>query len=191
MLTTLLVIGILVFLIVVHELGHFFVAKYFKVKVQEFGVGYPPRAFLVTIKNGTEYTLNWIPFGGFVRLLGEDADAPKEKGSFALSPRYVQALILVAGVVMNLLAGWLLFAGALYAGIPHAVATIEEGSDIRLVVSAVLPQSPADVSDIIPGDEILEVRDTATNKQSLLTPTDIIAFVQERGGKEIEIRTQQ
>ena len=70
--TALLVIAILVFLIVVHELGHFIAAKLFGVKVEEFGVGYPPRAFLFGRFGGTEYTLNWIPFGGFVRLFGEE-----------------------------------------------------------------------------------------------------------------------
>ncbi|MEN9561194.1 MAG: hypothetical protein RIQ56_467, partial [Candidatus Parcubacteria bacterium] len=71
--TALLVIVILVVLIVVHELGHFLVAKLFRVKVEEFGVGYPPRAFLVGTFGGTEYTINWIPFGGFVRLFGEES----------------------------------------------------------------------------------------------------------------------
>ncbi len=189
MLTTLLVVGILVFLIVVHELGHFLVAKLFKVKVEEFGVGYPPRAFLMTTIKGTAYTLNWIPFGGFVRLLGEDADAPKQKGSFALAPRYVQALILAAGVTMNLLAGWLLFAGALYAGIPHVVTSQDTGEPARLVVSAVLPGSPADVSGIVSGDEILSVRDVSSGMETLLTPEDMISFVQERGGREVEVTT--
>ncbi len=187
--TALLVVGILVFLIVVHELGHFFVAKLFKVKVEEFGIGYPPRAFRLAVIKGTEYTLNWIPFGGFVRLLGENADAPKEKGSFAQAPRYVQALILVAGVTMNLVAGWALFAGALYAGIPHAVSPEDSQGQARLVVSAVIPGSPAGSSDIIPGDEILSVKDADTDEEVLLTPEAVIDFVSARGGKAIEVRT--
>jgi len=191
MLTTLLVIAILVFLIVAHELGHFFVAKVFKVKVEEFGIGYPPRAFLMGIKNGTEYSLNWIPFGGFVRLLGENADAPKEKGSFSRAPRYIQALILAAGVTMNLIAGWLLFAGALYAGIPHAVVPEDAGANARLVVSGVVPGSPAEISGIIAGDEIVSVEDASTGAEAALKPTDIIAFVQERGGKAIEVTTMR
>ena len=103
MLTVLLVIGILVFLIVAHELGHFIAAKLFKVKVDEFGVGYPPRAFLLGKLKETEYTLNWIPFGGLVRLFGEHGET-HTKGSFAGAPKYAQAIILLAGVTMNALA---------------------------------------------------------------------------------------
>jgi regulator of sigma E protease len=187
--TILLVVAILVFLIVVHELGHFALAKLFKVKVEEFGIGYPPRAFRLGVVNGTEYTLNWIPFGGFVRLLGENADAPKEKGSFATASRFVQALILVAGVTMNLVAGWALFAGALYAGIPHAVAPEDSHGQARLVVSAVIPGSPAGASDMIPGDEILSVADSVSGEEALLTPENVIEFVRARGGKPTKIRT--
>ena len=187
MLTTLLVVGILVFLILVHELGHFFAAKLFNVKVEEFGLGYPPRAAVLKKHGDTEYTLNWIPFGGFVRMLGENADAPKKKGSFSSAPRYAQAVILVAGVCMNFIAGWLLFAGALYAGIPHAVTAETAGENAELVVSGILPGSPADDSEIIPGDEIVSVRDVASNEEATLTPEGVIEFVGARGGEELEI----
>jgi regulator of sigma E protease len=187
MFTALLVVGILVFLIVVHELGHFIAAKVFKVRVEEFGIGYPPRAFLVAVKGGTEYTLNWIPFGGFVRLFGENSEAPRGKGSFTASPRYVQALILVAGVAMNATAAWGLFAGALITGIPHAVSQENAGGQARLMISAVLPESPASASDVIPGDQILAIKDLESGKETILTPDAVIAFVEERGGKPLEV----
>jgi regulator of sigma E protease len=187
MLTTLLVIGILIFLIVAHELGHFAAAKLFKVKVEEFGLGYPPRAFLITKKGDTEYTFNWIPFGGFVRLLGENADAPKQKGSFAGAPRYAQAIILVAGVVMNLIVGYLLFAGALFTGIPHAVDSWKAGEHAQLFVSGVLPNSPADSAHVLAGDEIVAMRDAESGEAARLSPDSVIAFVEERGGKAIEM----
>src|SRR3989344_2612973 len=101
MLTALLVVAILVLLIVIHELGHFVVAKIFKVRVEEFGIGYPPRAFSFGKWGGTEYTLNWIPFGGFVRLFGEDGEKEHGRGAFIYANRGVQALILVAGVLAN------------------------------------------------------------------------------------------
>src|SRR3569832_2217708 len=107
--TAFLVIAILVLLIVVHELGHFIAAKIFGVKVIEFGIGYPPRALTFGIWGGTEYTLNWIPFGGFVRLFGDDDDGRHGKGTFIDAPRWRQAVILVAGVTMNLIAAWALF----------------------------------------------------------------------------------
>src|SRR3989344_9516977 len=143
MMTALLVVGILVFLIVVHELGHFVAAKISRVKVEEFGIGYPPRAFTFGRIGGTEYTLNWIPFGGFVRLYGDVGEGQHGAGSLVDSNRAVQALILVAGVAMNALVAWALFAAALHAGIPRVVDVPVEGETVRLVVANVVPGSPA------------------------------------------------
>ena len=123
MFTALLVLVILVALIVVHELGHFLAAKLFDVRVDEFGVGYPPRAFLFGAWGGTEYTLNWIPFGGFVRLYGEDENMQHGQGSLIDAPRWKQALILIAGVFMNALIAFMLFIFALHAGIPRVIPT--------------------------------------------------------------------
>jgi regulator of sigma E protease len=100
--TALLVIVILVVLIVVHELGHFIVAKIFRVRVDEFGLGYPPRAYSLGKIGDTEYTLNWIPFGGFVRLFGEEGTpvgAARARGSLANASRSVQAAKCPARVV--------------------------------------------------------------------------------------------
>src|SRR3989344_2848716 len=127
MLTAVLVIAILVFLIVVHELGHFIAAKIFGVRVDEFGIGYPPRAYRIGRWGGTEYTLNWIPFGGFVRLFGEDENNAHGRGSLVDSARWKQALILIAGVFMNAVAAWGLFSGAYMAGIMHPVTEQGEG----------------------------------------------------------------
>jgi regulator of sigma E protease len=73
MLATILFILILSFLVLIHELGHFFAAKWAKIKIDEFGLGYPPKALTLFTYKGTPFTINWIPFGGFVRMLGEDA----------------------------------------------------------------------------------------------------------------------
>ncbi len=180
--TALLVIAILVFLIVVHELGHFIAAKLFGVKVEEFGVGYPPRAFSFGRFGGTEYTLNWIPFGGFVRLFGEEEQ--HGSGSFADAPRWKQAIILVAGVAMNALAAWALFSGAYMAGVLHPVDV--RGPNTQLIVSQVVPASPADASGIKAGDEIAAVRDGSTELADI-TPKGVSDFVSERAGKEIEV----
>ncbi len=180
--TALLVIAILVFLIVVHELGHFVAAKLFGVKVEEFGVGYPPRAFSFGRYGGTEYTLNWIPFGGFVRLFGEEEE--HGKGSFADAPRWKQAIILIAGVTMNALAAWALFTGAYMTGVLHPVDV--RGENTQLVVSHVVPASPADASGIKVGDEITAVQQGDT-KLEALTPESVSEFVSERAGKEIEV----
>ena len=189
MLTALLVIAILVLLIVVHEFGHFVVAKLLGVRVDEFGIGYPPRAFLFGKWGGTEYTLNWIPFGGFVRLFGDEGEARLGRGSFGDAPRYKQALILVAGVLGNVIAAWVLFTGAYASGILHVVdgqtgQPAQAGE--RLMVTGVVTGSPADAAGIVAGDVVLQVEDNA-GATAPLTPEGISQFVSTRGGKDVAI----
>lgn len=95
-------IFILTTLVMVHELGHFWVARRNNIKVEEFGLGLPPRIWGKKYK-GTIYSINWLPFGGFVRLLGEDSEGVdlKKKGSFYLAPAPVRAAVVVAGVLVN------------------------------------------------------------------------------------------
>lgn len=185
--SVLLVLGILVFLIVVHELGHFLAAKIFKVDVEEFGIGYPPRAFTFGRWAKTEYTLNWLPFGGFVRLMGEHGET-HQRGSFAGSPQYAQAVILVAGVTMNALAAWFLFAGSLHAGVPRV---IPEGVAIpghaQLFVNTVVDGSPAAVAGLRAGDEIVRIEDAATAEPVELRPSKVVEFIGSRGGKMLNV----
>lgn len=183
----LLVIAILVFLIVVHELGHFIVAKLAKIRVEEFGIGYPPRAITFAKIGTTEYTLNWIPFGGFVRLFGDVGQGEHGKGSFIDAHRGVQALVLVAGVAMNALAAWMLFAAALHTGIPRVVEEVPEGVPARLVIANVLPGSPAEAAGIAQGDEVLALEDRKGETLSALTPDAFADFIQSRGGQEVSV----
>ncbi len=188
MLTALLVIVILVFLIVVHELGHFVAAKLSGVKVEEFGIGYPPRAFTFGTFGGTEYTLNWIPFGGFVRLFGDEGQKQHGKGSFLDAARWKQALILVAGVAMNALMAWLLLAIALHIGVPQSVAQPLPGEATRLIVADVVADSPASIAGIKPGDELVGVSDEmGTRIIDTFTPDTVVAFVQSHAGKPLEV----
>lgn len=110
-----LVLGILMFmgLVLVHELGHFITAKKSGVKVLEFGIGIPPKICkLRTDKAGTQYTLNLIPLGGFVRLKGED---PKDEKDFNAKDSFIKAkirkkvIVLLAGIGMNIILAWVLF----------------------------------------------------------------------------------
>ena len=109
-------------LILVHEYGHFFMAKLFKMRVEEFGIGLPPRAKKLFTHQGTLFSLNWLPLGGFVRLFGEDADDPTQISSpeaFFNKPIWQRAGVLMAGVIMNFVLGILAF-GVVYTylGIP-------------------------------------------------------------------------
>src|SRR5512135_20855 len=96
------ILGIAV-LIFIHELGHFLAARLLGVEVEEFGIGFPPRAVKLFEHKGTVYSLNWIPLGGFVRPKGEnDPDVP---GGLAAASPWVRLGVLFAGPFMNLIAG--------------------------------------------------------------------------------------
>jgi regulator of sigma E protease len=96
----------LVALILLHEFGHFIVARLMKVQIEEFGIGFPPRIVKLFEAGGTEFTLNWIPLGGFVRPKGEND--PSVPGGLAASSPWVRLGVLLAGPGMNLLIGVLL-----------------------------------------------------------------------------------
>jgi len=152
----LIFILVLIVLIVVHELGHFIAAKLSGMRVDEFGIGYPPRAATLATIGETEYTLNWIPFGGFVKIYGEDGG---EHGSraFTAQNRFKQAVVLVAGIAMNLLLAYVLITGALIAGTPRALDAggAAHATNVQLTVADVLPGSPAAEVGLLPGDAII------------------------------------
>jgi len=185
--TVLLVVGILVFLIVVHELGHFIVSKVCRIRVEEFGIGYPPRAFTFGKVGDTEYTLNWIPFGGFVRLFGDVGEGQHGTGSFVDANRAVQALVLIAGVAANVFAAWALFAAAYHVGIPRPVEEAVPGEPVRLVVVNVVAGSPAETAGVRPGDEILGLKNYDGIELAELTPAAFSDFVQTRAGDELTV----
>lgn len=186
----LLFLAVLVGLIVVHELGHFLIAKLFKVRVDEFGIGYPPRAFTLGKIGETEYTLNWLPFGGFVRIFGESHDdaikKEEKKRALAYKSAPVQAAVLVGGVLFNALFAWLLFTGTFMMGAPAPVAEADANKyEIRLMVGSIIPSTPAEVSDLKAGDTLLGV--AAGDQMPLsLTPSGVAHFIQEHGGEPIE-----
>src|SRR3989338_1478415 len=190
--TILLVVLILFALIIVHELGHFIAAKISGVKVKEFGVGYPPTALRLAKIGDTEYTLNWIPFGGFVRLFGDEGQGEHGRGSFADASRGKQAVILIAGITMNIVAGWLLFTVAYAQGIPRVAESAGAGlpaqAGVQLFIAEVIPGSPADSAGIHGGDEIVAMEDTAEASPAELTPDGVKEFVVKRGGKRGDSR---
>ena len=187
MFTVLLVIGILVLLIVAHELGHFIAAKFFRVRVEEFGVGYPPRAFTFGTWGGTEYTLNWIPFGGFVRLFGDVGEGQHGERSFVDKSRGVQAIILMAGVLMNVIVAWILFSSAFYVGVPRVVESAASDASAWLLVAEVLPGSPASAAGIAPGDRLVRLVGSGGEEPGKFTPEAVTDFIQTRGGESLEL----
>jgi regulator of sigma E protease len=117
-------------LVMVHEWGHFMAARKAGIQVEEFGFGLPPKLFKIKKdKHGTVYTLNWIPFGGFVRLFGEDSMDPavvRDKRSFASKSLWKRTTVVLAGVMMNFILAWLLIAIGFTVGMKPFLATPED-----------------------------------------------------------------
>ena len=185
-------IGILVVLVLVHELGHFIVAKRAGITVEEFGIGFPPRISSVMYR-GTRYSLNWIPLGGFVKMLGEDGDVEIRRlresglsddeveqamaGAFNRRPVWVRVGVLLAGVVMNFV-----LAAALFAVAFSMPTLIGEGP---LTVTEVQAGSPAE-GTLEVGDVIVGV-DGRTFERS----ADLTDFVAERGGTTVTLDVER
>ena len=129
--TILLFIIVLGGLVLIHELGHFVTARLAGVRVLEFGIGFPPRAKVLRQRGDTMYTLNWLPIGGFVRLEGEDGDEADDPRSFVRARLPVKLVILLAGVGMNIVLAFSIFAGIAWLATPYVglkFATVEAGS---------------------------------------------------------------
>jgi regulator of sigma E protease len=144
-------------LVMAHELGHFIAAKLNKIGVPEFGIGFPPRVFRLATVGETEYTLNLLPLGGFVRMVGEDD--PTVPGAFASRSKAARTVVLLAGPVANFVLAALIFAGIAMAGqIPVYVPGID-----GVMISNVTEGSPAERAGLRTGDIIV-----ATDGQPLV-----------------------
>lgn len=177
--TFIVFILILVALILVHELGHFIVAKLSKIKVEEFGIFFPPRLFAFK-KGETEYSLNWLPFGGFVRIFGENHNEnASDPRSFASKPRYTQAAVVVAGIVMNIVFAWLVLSVGYMVGLPSAAdrAGVGEVSDVKTMIVAVLPESPAAKAGVLPEDVVKTVGTGIVLPQTFETADEVQEFI--------------
>jgi regulator of sigma E protease len=198
-----IILGVLVF---VHELGHFLAAKKAGVRVDEFGFGYPPRAKVIGKKWGTIFTLNWIPFGGFVKIVGEDyeeetEEVTDEKGkNFTQISKKWQATILAAGVIFNILFAWFLFSAGFMIGVPTPVDN-DFGGTVKnpvLTITEILAGSPAQKAGLKSGDKIQKI--SLQNGQVLneLKPENVSDFINKsdgqidvqvaRGGKTLDFK---
>ncbi len=188
----LLFIIILGILVVSHEFGHFIVAKLFGMRVDEFGFGFPPRLFGYKWK-GTLYSINAIPFGGFVRIYGEDALEhssleARPHDSFTAKPRWQQGAVIVAGVFFNLLLAWGLISLGYGIGLPLPLSEAPAGSTIentKTVVTYVEPGSPAEKAGLRGGDEIVALSGAPDRMLSKNTPEAIQQFIAATGGREL------
>ncbi len=175
------------FLIFIHELGHFLVAKKSGIKVEEFGFGYPPRIWGIK-KKGTIYSINALPFGGFVKILGEDGKEKEDRKSFASRKPLVRIKILIAGIVLNVVFGIILLIIGYLVGLPVMVDenNIARLKNINLSVLSVSSGSPADEAGVKSGDAILKVA-ASGEEVGRLIGEDFQSFVKKHQGQELTL----
>lgn len=157
--TAILFILVLLILIFVHELGHFLVAKLSGIKVHEFALGFPPKIWGKKVGE-TDYTLNIVPFGGFVKIHGENPDDlpesdPDADRSMVSKPWYIQIAVLIAGIAFNIIFAWMLITTAYMIGYPTASENVSQNSNISIV--SVTKGSPAEKAGVKTGDYIVSV----------------------------------
>jgi len=181
--SVILFLTVLAVLILSHELGHFIFAKKNGIRVDEFGFGFPPRLFKFR-KGETIYSINLIPFGGFVKIYGEDGltDSPQEETrSFASKSVGTRAIIIAAGVVFNLILAWILFSSGLMTGLPASTSAFpnaKEIKDIKITIIEIAKNSPAELGGLKPGDEILGFEKIEEVKN----------FIDQNKGREMEMQ---
>ncbi|MFH2019668.1 MAG: M50 family metallopeptidase [bacterium] len=179
-----IILILLSLLILLHEFGHFLAAKKFGVKVEEFGIGLPPKLVSLGKRGGTEYTLNWLPFGGFVKVLGEDGEltiAEKlnpllRKQSFSEKPGWQRAIILLAGIIMNFLIGVLLFS------VVYSISGVPKYEGEEVVITQVAPGSPAEGAGIKEGDVVMTIE--GVNVQ---TSEAFVKLINEKKGQVVSL----
>jgi len=186
MLTTIVFIIILAVLIFVHELGHFLVAKKFGIKVEEFGFGFPPRLWGIK-KGGTIYSINWIPFGGFVKIFGEDGGDRNDKHSFVSKKIWQRASVLLAGAAMNIALAVLLLSLGFMIGLPWAVEDSEKIVGTKVQITQVSLGSPAELAGLKTGDIVLGANSQTGKLNNLEKVTDLQNFIERNKGQEILI----
>lgn len=181
MITFILIVVVISILIIGHEWGHFFAARILGVKVEEFGLGFPPRIFS-RMKNGVRYSFNALPFGGFVKIFGEHGEGAGNRSSFISRPVWQRFIILAAGVGMNLVLAWVFFSVAAGIGVPR----VGDGNDSPAPISilGVASGSPAERAGLKFGDEILQMRGSDSSLR-VETEKDVRDFTEAYRGEDI------
>lgn len=183
-LTIIVFVLILSILVIAHEWGHFISARLFGVHVDEFAIGFPPRAAKIQGKK-TMFTINWLPLGGFVRLKGEQGEDAKDEDSFAGKAIWKRLIILSAGVGMNVLLAIILMCIGFNIGMPADVTDYDGTGTIRdraVVVTSVLPDTAASMVDIQPNDKIISI-----DGNEFSTYSEVTTYLSDSGGKKLNM----
>lgn len=205
MLTLFIFLVILTVLVLIHELGHFLVARRFGIKVEEFGFGLPPRALGKKIGE-TIFSLNWLPIGGFVKLYGEDeagggkittarritgTHIPDFKRAFFSKTPFQRAAVVVAGVVMNAVLAVAIFYAFLFISgfktelplfLNHNFFFVNQENKTEIIITGVSEGSPADKAGIKPLARLISI-----NGKSMRETQSLIKIIDENKGKSVLI----
>lgn len=168
------VLGVLVFW---HELGHFLGALWMKVNVEEFGFGYPPRLWTMFVWRGVKFTLNWLPLGGFVRMVGEEGNFDAE-GSLTSKKPYQRAIVLLAGPLMNLILAPILYTIVFVSGTPYPLGPVE--------ITVIAPDSPAAAAGLQVGDQFVDLAGTQPT-----TTADVSAVTRQHQGRAMDVTVRR
>lgn len=178
---------VLVLLVTVHELGHAIVARRNGVVVEEFGIGFPPKAWGKKLKNGILFTLNWLPLGGFVKLQGEN-DSASGKGDYGAATFWVKTKILFAGVFMNWVIAAVLFSVLAVTGLPKIIPdqfsvasdTLIQSSPVQ--ITQVSNDYPAAQAGLAAGDKIISI-----DGQAVTATQQVIELTKENRGETVPV----
>jgi len=184
-------IVILVVLILVHEFGHFIVAKRAGIRVDEFSIGFGPT--LISKQYGeTRYVFKLLLLGGYVKIFGENPNTdsisgPESARSFVNQSKIVQTAVIVAGVFFNILLAWIIFIGVFMIGVPTAISDneIHTVQNPRLIIVDVLDNTPAKVATLASGDTILGIKSDNGDTLPLLTGIAVTEFISTHGGQSL------
>jgi len=193
-----------------HELGHFILAKIFKIRVEEFGFGYPPRVcgFVkssdkkfrlkffwsknepLEAKTRTIYSLNWIPFGGFNKLKGElGEESNDDSDSFFVQVWWKKALVAAGGILMNILLAFFIFTFCYFVGLPQDIEQVNGGKildQVGIQIGMVVPNSPADQAGLKIGDVILSL-----DNQEFKEVKEIQDYIEAKLNQSLEIKVER
>lgn len=177
--------------IFVHELGHFYFARHAGVRVEEFGFGLPPRLWGKR-RGDTIYSLNLIPFGGFVKLYGEGDEFLKDKLAFSSKTPLAKLAVVVGGVLMNVVFGFLVMMIGFWCAMPPLVTPVEQyvkdatKIESRTVIAGVVDKSAATLAGLLPGDYLVTV-----DGKKFTLPEEFKNYIQSRGNSAIEFIVQR
>jgi len=177
-------------LVILHELGHFILAKKFGIKVEEFGIGYPPR--LLGKKIGeTIYSLNLLPFGAFVKIYGE-SERVNNPRSYTSRPFWQKSLVILGGVISFWIISIILFTIVMITGVPSVIEDEENNNytNTKVQIIGLAPSSPAEKAGLKIGDAVINIKNQKLNIKVQKTK-DFQDFIQENKGKEVTLTIQR